>query len=282
MSEVEDLGAQLRATADGLPVDLLRHAIERLNRATETLQWVRQSSMSPVAVPELGSAVEHVEHAVYAVRVAQESLHGYVAVALGLSVPAAPVATGDRRPRRRVDPEPAGEAARPAAAAQPPGWWPARVDELTGYDPAPVARGDTGATTGAHLLRQVADRVRGGDRDGLRADLRTADPAVGLSLGALAAPAAYRMATRLLGHPPGAGDLPRLRRETEAEVRGLLPRLPEPVVGLLLARICRAPAPAAQTHPADAAVAAAVLATVLLRRAGGSDSDLDAHDHAHA
>jgi hypothetical protein len=106
---------------------------------------------------------------------------------------------------------------------------------------------------------------------------------VGLSLGGLAAPAAHRMATRLLGHPPGAGDLPRLRRETEAEVRGMLPGLPDAVLGTLLARTCRAPAPATDpAHPADASVAAAVLATVLLRRAGGEDRDLDPQQHAHA
>ncbi|HEU4425208.1 MAG TPA: hypothetical protein VFR67_21980 [Pilimelia sp.] len=284
MSLVEDLGAQLRATADDLPMDLLRHAVERLHGAVETLQSVRQASASPLGVPELGAAAEHVEHAAYAVRAAQDALSGYVATALGLGAPGGPAAGGERRRRQRVEPEPARPAAEPEPAALAPGWWPARVDELTGYDPAPATRDDgSGASSGEQLLRRVADRVRGGDRAGLRGDLRTANPAVGLSLGGLAAPAAHRMATRLLGRPPRADDLPRLRRETESEVRGMLPGLPDTVVGTLLARTCRAPAPAGdQAHPADSAVAAAVLATILLRRAGGEGRDLDEPQPAHA
>ena len=100
---------------------------------------------------------------------------------------------------------------------------------------------------------------------------------MGLSLAGLAAPASYRLAARLLGHPPHADDLGRLRRETDSQVRTVLPGLPGPVMDTLLARVCRAPAPAGEpTHPIDAAVAGAVLAATLLCRTGLDSGDLPA------
>jgi hypothetical protein len=79
------------------------------------------------------------------------------------------------------------------------------------------------------------------------------------------------LAAQLLGHPPRATDLPRLRREVTDPVRDLLPGLPQPVLDTLLTRLCRMPPPKDppdQPHPADPAVAAGVVTGLLLDRLG--------------
>jgi hypothetical protein len=84
MSLLQELGARLRATSDELPTGLVTVAIERLRSATELLNWVRQSSVDPIGVPQLGNATEHAEHAAAALRVAQDAIAAYLAV-IGLS-----------------------------------------------------------------------------------------------------------------------------------------------------------------------------------------------------
>ncbi len=135
MSIVEDVGAQVRATAEELPLGLLGQALEKFGLATERLRWVRQESANPMGVPELSAATEHAETAGYALRVAQEQLSAYLA-AIGLAPDGAPPPTG--RPERR----PAHDAPRGdepvAVAPESPGevrlrrWWSVRVAELTG------------------------------------------------------------------------------------------------------------------------------------------------------
>src|SRR6185369_8636907 len=90
MSLLQELGAQLRATSDELPTGLVTVAMERLRSATELLNWVRQSSVDPIGVPQLGNATEHAEHAAAALRLAQDAIAAYLA-AIGLSgEPSAP------------------------------------------------------------------------------------------------------------------------------------------------------------------------------------------------
>ncbi|HWH00915.1 MAG TPA: hypothetical protein VNV66_16735, partial [Pilimelia sp.] len=168
--------------------------------------------------------------------------------------------------------------ARPPAL--PPGrWWSARVDELTGRGPSsgrvePADR-DGAAGDSLELLRRITGPAGGGDRDGLRRQLRTVRENVGLGLAGVAQPMLHRLAGELLGHPPGRDDLARLRARIGGPARDLLPELPAEVVEALLARVCRVPPPAGgrPAHPADPAVAAGVLAGVLLARLGRDAAD---------
>ncbi|NED53406.1 hypothetical protein G3I24_21210, partial [Micromonospora aurantiaca] len=99
MSIVEDIGAQVRAAAEELPLAQLAAALEKLGQAQERLRWVRQESSDPMGVPELSSATEHAETAGYALRVAQEQLTAYLA-AIGLAPDGArPAPPGERPPR---------------------------------------------------------------------------------------------------------------------------------------------------------------------------------------
>lgn len=165
---------------------------------------------------------------------------------------------------------------------------------------------DGAATGSSELLGRVAAGVRAGDRDRLHRELAAVQAPVGLGLSVAAPPVLHRLAGDLLGHPPRPEDLPRLHDTTATRVRDLLPGLPATVVDTLLARVCRVPEPAAHrggpgapggtatdrtpaaartgqadadedrgpAHPADAAVAAGVLAGVLLDRLGRDPATL--------
>jgi hypothetical protein len=111
--------------------------------------------------------------------------------------------------------------------------------------------------------------VRSGDRARLGRDLHAVQASTGLGLSAVTPPVLHRLAGDLLGHEPRPDDLPRLRSAAAGRVRSLLPGTPPEVLDTLLARVCRAPAPAqAPAHPADSAVTAGVLTGVLLARLG--------------
>ncbi|MEV4546135.1 hypothetical protein [Micromonospora echinaurantiaca] len=275
MSIVEDVGAQVRAAAEELPVGLLGQALEKFGLAAERLRWVRQESANPMGVPELSAATEHAETANYALRVAQEQLTAYLA-AIGLAADGAPPTREEpgRRPRHDAP----REAAPVAAAPEPAGevtmrrWWAVRVAELTGGREGPPDGPDERVDDSRELLRRVVRGVRAGDRDRLHAELRGAHADVGLGLAAVAPPLLRDLAGELLGHPPRADDLGRLRREVDGRVRDLLPGLPAPVLDTLLTRVCRMPPPRRgeqdQPHAADPAVTAGVLTGVLLARLG--------------
>ncbi|MDO3705864.1 hypothetical protein Q3W71_29760 [Micromonospora sp. C28SCA-DRY-2] len=275
MSIVEDVGAQVRAAAEELPVGLLGQALEKFGLAAERLRWVRQESANPMGVPELSAATEHAETANYALRVAQEQLTAYLA-AIGLAADGAPPPREEpgRRPRHDAP----REAAPVAPAPEPSGevtmrrWWAVRVTELTGGREGPPDGPDERVADSRELLRRVVRGVRAGDRDRLHAELRRAHADVGLGLAAVAPPLLRDLAGELLGHPPRADDLGRLRREVDGRVRDLLPGLPAPVLDTLLTRVCRMPPPRRgeqdQPHAADPAVTAGVLTGVLLARLG--------------
>ncbi|MFF5173502.1 hypothetical protein ACFY3U_12780 [Micromonospora sp. NPDC000089] len=276
MSIIEDLGAQVRAAAEELPLAPLALALEKFGQASERLRWVRQESADPMGVPELSAATEHAESAGHALRVAQEQLSAYLA-AIGLAPDGAPAPRAAGR-------EPTHDAPRGDAVAPPgaPGeqradptvrrWWAVRVAELTGGGEGPPDEPDERVGDSRELLRRVVSGVRSGDRDGLRRELRRAHADVGLGLAAIAPPLLRDLAGELLGHPPRAGDLGRLRGELGGRVRDLLPGLPAPVLDTLLTRICRMPpaggAGTGQPHAADPAVTAGVVAGVLLARLG--------------
>ncbi|WP_433528658.1 hypothetical protein ACQPYA_20190 [Micromonospora sp. CA-263727] len=274
MSIVEDVGAQVRAAAEELPLGLLAQALERFGLATERLRWVRQESADPMGVPELSAATEHAETAGYALRVAQEQLTSYLA-AIGLAPDgAAPPPAGGRDDRPAHD-APRGTEPEAAAAPEPAGavrlrrWWSVRVAELTGGREG-AEQPDERIADSQELLRRVVRGVRAGDRDRLHRDLRGAHADVGLGLAAVAPPLLRDLAGELLGHPPRGDDLARLRRELDGRVRDLLPGLPAPVLDTLLTRVCRMPPPrrgdGEQPHAADPAITAAILTGVLLHR----------------
>lgn len=276
MSIVEDVGAQVRAAADDLPLAQLALALEKFGLAAERLRWVRQESADPMGVPELSAATEHAETAGYALRVAQEQLSAYLA-AIGLaadgSLPPRPQEQ-QRRPVHDAPREaiPGAAAPEPAADVTPRRWWSVRVAELTGGREGPPEQPDEKVDDARELLRRVVGGVRAGDRDRLHAELRRAHADVGLGMAAVAPPLLRELAGELLGHPPRADDLGRLHRELDGRVRDLLPGLPPAVLDTLLTRICRMPPPrrgeAEQPHAADPAVTAGVVTGVLLARLG--------------
>ena len=276
MSVIEELGAQVRAAADELPVGLVMTALEKLRQASDRLRWVRQESANPMGVPELSAATEHAEGAGHTLRVAQDQFAAYLA-AIGL---AGDGSTARRRePDRIVDEPPVAPVARGAEPVEAPTvrrWWAVRVAELTGRRDTPSSQPDGRVTDAEELLRRVATGVRSGDRGRLHAELRGVDANVGLDLAAVAPPVLRDLAGRMLGHPPRADDLPRLRREFDNGVHDLLPGLPAGVFDTLLTRLCRMPPPketsrngSQRPHPADPAVAAGVLTGLPLDRVGG-------------
>jgi hypothetical protein len=280
MSLVQELGAQVRATSDDLPVGQVAVAVERLRTAGELLMWVRQESVDPLGVPRLAGAMEHAEQAAQALRVAQDALLSYL-TSIGLAHDGTPGPDGAWR-TALVEPE--GE--RPAQpgsgdAAPPPlgRWWSERVAELTGHG-SPATRSDSAATEGPDLLRRVAAGVRADDRDKLHRELGAVEPPVGLGLSALAPPVLHRLAGDLLRHRPRAEDLPALTKEVEPRVRDLLPGLPPEILDIQLRRICRAPVERRNDdgpppHPADFAVTGSVVTGVLLRLLDRDPDSLD-------
>jgi hypothetical protein len=279
MSLLQELGAQLRATSDELPTGLVSVAMERLRSATELLNWVRQTSVDPIGVPQLGNATEHAEHAAAALRLAQDAIAAYLAQ-LGLTADASAPPDSDYKAGLEPKEEQAGAQGNqqpPAEKLQP--WWRERVEKLTGEAPPPPKENEPGTqrpTNTAELLRQVAAGVRSGDRARLGRDLHGANAATGLGLSAATSPVLRRLAGDLLGHEPGPDDLQRLRGAAGGRVRSLLPGTPPEVLDALLARICRtAPAEQAPAHPADSAVTASVLTGVLLARLGRDPATLD-------
>ncbi|MEV0156514.1 hypothetical protein AB0H57_22700 [Micromonospora sp. NPDC050686] len=275
MSIIEDVGAQVRAAAEELPLAQLTQALEKFGQATERLRWVRQESANPMGVPELSAATEHAETAGYALRVAQEQLAAYLA-AIGLAGDGAPPPRqGDRQQRhdRAGGAPPAAAPAPPEQATDPAvrRWWAVRVAELTGGREGPPDEPDERIDDSRELLRRVAAGVRSGDRDRLHRELRRAHADVGLGLAAVAPPVLRQFATELLGHPPRAEDLGRLRAALDGRVRDLLPGLPPPALETLLTRICRMPPPARSgepPHAADSAVTAGVVTGLLAARLG--------------
>lgn len=272
MSTIEDIGAQVRAASGDLPLGLLRQALEKFSQATERLRWVRQESVSPLGVPELSAATEHAETAGHALRVAQEQLAGYLA-AIGLGSDGAPTV----RPQARQPVHDRPRGASPGEEPEPPAnpmlrrWWSVRVAELTGRQQGTPAEPEDPVADSRELLHRVVSGIRAGDRDRLHTELRRAHADVGLGLAAVAPPLLRELAGELLGHPPRARDLTRLRREVDGRVRDLLPGLPTPVLDTLLTRVCRMPPPrqsGEQPHPADPAVTAGVVTGLLLARLG--------------
>ncbi|MGW4681629.1 hypothetical protein ACWEOS_24475 [Micromonospora taraxaci] len=273
MSIIEDVGGQVRAATEEFPLALLGQALEKFGLAAERLRWVRQESANPMGVPELSAATEHAESAGYALRVAQEQLSAYLA-AIGLAGDGGPAPRPEQRAPRHDTPPEAGPAAvppEPAEQVRMRRWWSVRVAELTGGRAGADDEPDEQLGDSQELLRRVVGGVRSGDRDRLRKELRRAPADVGLGMAALAPPLLRELAGELLGHPPRAADLGRLRGELDGRVRDLLPGLPPPVLETLLTRVCRMPPPRASgepPHAADSAVTAGVATGLLLARLG--------------
>jgi hypothetical protein len=285
MSLIQELGAQLRATSDELPTGLVAVALEKLRSATEILMWVRETSVDPVGVPQLGNALDNAEQAAAALRLAQDAIATYLAT-IGLAGDAAAPPEQEWRTALKEQPElkpdQEGEAT-PSERLGP--WWQQRVAALTGEDPPAESKDrEAGPKDAADLLRQVAQGVRSGDRARLGRDLHAASAATGLALSAMTPAVLHRLAGDLLGHEPRPDDVERLRSAASGRVRSMLPGTSPEVLDTLIARICRAPAAQQQgkpaTHPADNAVTSGVLTGVLLARLGRDATTLnpDAHE----
>jgi hypothetical protein len=277
MSLIQELGAQLRAASADLPTGQVTVALEKLRSATEILMWVRETSIDPIGVPQLGNATEHAERAAAALRLTQDAIATYLA-SIGLSGDAAAPPDRDWRAGldRREQPPPEGAAQPPPEQLGP--WWRQRVAKLTGEPPPTAEDAGKEGTDTAELLRRVASGVRSGDRARLGRDLHSVRASTGLALSAVTPPVLRRLAGDLLGHEPGPDDVARLRTAAEGRVRSLLPGTEPAVLENLIARICRVPAKDAgrpPTHPADNAVTASVLTGVLLARLGRDASSLD-------
>jgi hypothetical protein len=273
VSIIEDVGGQVRAATEEFPLALLGQALEKFGLAAERLRWVRQESANPMGVPELSAATEHAESAGYALRVAQEQLSAYL-TAIGLGADGAPAPRPEQRAPRHDTPPASGPTAvapEPAEQVRMRRWWSVRVAELTGGREGTDDEPDERLNDSSELLRRVVGGVRSGDRDRLRRELRRAPADVGLGLAALTPPLLRELAGELLGHPPRATDLGRLRGELDGRVRDLLPGLPPPVLETLLTRVCRMPPPRPSgepPHAADSAVTAGVATGLLLARLG--------------
>jgi hypothetical protein len=284
MSLIQEVGAQLRAASDELPTGLVAAAMEKLRSATEILMWIREESVDPVGVPQLGNATEHAEHAAAALRLAQDAIATYLA-SVGLTGDAS--APPDQTWRAGLqnggtNPEKSGQTEKPEQLGP---WWQSRIAELTG-EPAPtetVEKDDKARqnTDAAELLRRVASGVRAGDRARVGRDLHAVNAATGLALSAVTPPVLHRLAGDLLGHEPRPDDVARLRSAAEGRVRSLLPGTSPVVLETLIARICRVPTQDSSDanrkagHPADSAVTAGVLTGVLLARLGRDANTLD-------
>jgi hypothetical protein len=267
MSVLLDACARIQTASDGLPVAGIAAAADRLRVAIDLLTWVRTAAIRPGGLPQLSGALEHTEHAVYALLVARDELANYLRA---IGVPAqAPQATAPRSGS-----PPSAAAAAPAAAGTAPGlpplrqWWCERVNALTGctgaYDEKGAARDST------ELLRRV---VGCADRSALRAELVRSSPPIGLGMAAVTPAALRNLATKVLGHAPRPDDLGRLVSTTSGAVRDRLPNLPGNTIRVLLGRVCGVPPDDQPSpHPADSAIAGAALVTALLRTVG---HDLD-------
>ncbi|MEU4244187.1 hypothetical protein [Actinoplanes sp. NPDC026619] len=277
MSLIQELGAQLRATSDELPTGLVTAAMEKLRSATEILMWVRETSIDPVGVPQLGNATEHAERAAAALRIAQDAIATYL-TQVGLTGDAAAPPDSDWKAgleRPEVKPE-KPEDAKPEGEKLGP-WWHQRIAQLTGEDAPEVNDKDQPQADTAELLRRVASGVRAGDKARLGRELHAASAATGLALSAVTPAVLHRLAGDLLGHEPRPEDVERLRSAAAGRVRSLLPGTSPAVLDTLIARICRVPvAQQGQSgHPADNAVTAGVLTGVLLARLGRDANTLD-------
>ncbi|WP_430784337.1 hypothetical protein [Actinoplanes sp. G11-F43] len=286
MSLLQDLGAQLRAAADGLPTGEVAAAMNKLRSATELLRWVQEESSRDIGVARLGHATEHTENAAAALRATQDAIERYLAQ-LGLgatpgAVPGQEWRTAMRREEERPRPEqPEGEPERPEALGP---WWQQRVAQLTGEAPSAERAGRTGEQADtSELLRRIAAGVRAGDRARLGRELHAVNASTGLGLSAVTPTVLHRLAGDLLGHDPRPEDVPRLRTAAEGRVKSLLPGTEPHVLETLLDRICRVPVQQQQQkrgdrpagHPADTAVTASVLTGVLLARLGRDAGSLD-------
>ncbi|SDS16973.1 hypothetical protein [Actinoplanes derwentensis] len=286
MSLLQDLGAQLRAAADGLPTGEVAAAMNKLRSAAELLRWVQEESSQDIGVVRIGHATEHTENAAAALRACEDAIERYLAVlGIGATPGAAPGQEWRTALRRETDqprPEQPTDAPQKPEALGP--WWQQRVAKLTGEAPSSEQAGKTGEPGDtSELLRRVAAGVRAGDRARLGRELHGVNASTGLGLSAVTPAVLHRLAGDLLGHDPRPEDVPRLRTAAEGRVKALLPGTEPHVLETLLDRICRVPVQQQQQkrgdqpagHPADTAVTASVLTGVLLARLGRDAGTLD-------
>ncbi|PZM92845.1 MAG: hypothetical protein DIU79_11425, partial [Actinobacteria bacterium] len=156
MSTIQRLGVRVRSAAEALPLDAVAVAVQRLRAASDLLLAVRRQVDRPDAVPGVERAMEHVEQAGYALRVARERLATYL-TSIGLGG-AAPAPATSPRPHPAPSVAAAPPRARVSTPAPQPDWWAARIAVLTDGD-VPQRRPDA-SWDADQLLRRVAEAAR--------------------------------------------------------------------------------------------------------------------------
>ncbi len=265
MSLVEELADRLRVTRDQLPVAEIAGAAERMRAASGLLAWVLHESAERVALPGLGVAANHLDHAAAALRVAQDSLDDYC-LALGVQL--------ETYPDTRMPAVPAQPKRAKSIDSQLTDWWSARICQLSGFDDG-ERKG--GADSSAELLYHCVSAALDNDARTLHRHLVTAGPAVGLGLAAVAPPLLRHLAGNLAGHPPRLEDLARVRRAALPLLNDLVPNLRPDPAEEIIARVCHAQPQRhgnQPSHPADVAVACALLVAGLMRATGRNADNL--------
>lgn len=258
MSDLETLGARLRAIAADLPVPDARTAALRLAEAHDGLSQALRESVEPVGVPQLSRAREQLDKATKALTKASDSLDEYL-IAIG-------VTTGGNI-NESVSPD---ESVPVAVAPGSVDWWRQRVNLISDGD----AKTEPGEVTVTKLFSELVDAARRGDRDGYRHRLLVAGVTNGSKLPGLSWPMIRNLATEVLGNAPTSKDDDKLRGLVMDSVRKLLPKLPEDVALSQLHGACSLPhahkdAEGRQTtdkpHPADSAATGPIIVSALLR-----------------
>src|SRR6266540_3759623 len=165
MSLLLDVGASVRTAADELPIAGVVAAADRLRAAIDLLTWVRTASIRPLGVPQLAGALEHSEHAAYALLVARDELATYLK-AIGLPGDAPPATPPPQRAPTPAAPPATGAA---TGSGLPPllRWWCERLDALAPVGLRNLATELLGHPPGPQDLRRLEGAVSGRINDHL-------------------------------------------------------------------------------------------------------------------
>ncbi|GAA4905268.1 hypothetical protein LX16_3544 [Stackebrandtia albiflava] len=258
MSDLETLGARLRAVAAELPRADTATAADRLAAAHAGLTEALRDSVEPAGAPRLAAAREHLDRAARHLVAACDRLDDYLSD-IGL-------ATLGEKPEETVTPTTVPSDAPPGSLD----WWSRRINEISDGD----AEAELREVTVTRLFSELVDLAGKGDRDAYRARLLSAGPSHGVRLSGLSWPMIRTLASDALGRPVTGRDDDLLIRFTDEPVKRLLPRLPPDVALAQLHGASSLPhrhrdAEGRETteppHPADAAAVGPVLVAALLR-----------------
>ena len=254
MSNIETLGARLRALSQAVPTDDVKRAADELAAARAGLVAALQQSAKPVAIAQLASALDSVDRAQRQLVLGIDCLDQYL-VAIGVA------------PRHSDTPQTATATAASVTADDVDSRWRKRVNELS----------DGSATTQPksvsmpRVFSELVSLARNGSRDSYRDKLLVAGAVGGAQLPSLSWPAANEIYAELAAHAPGAVTPARLARYVRDIRDAVLPKLTDDMAVGQLNAACslegamRAASPAESDAAVDQAVAGPVMVAALLR-----------------